>query len=686
MYKNFKWGDYQQDLINDIAQTNLLVCDTETNGLEIHTGQHHAVGYVFGFPNGNTYYIPVAHGIGSFVDSTNSKASQTLLTHQANTDKWYTENQRANATKKNYTDIGWLITSLQTYKGDWVFHNAQFDLDVLYFNLGIIPYGHVVDTMLGATTLNHDWGGTKWVVDGKETYGNRQLKWLAKVFKLDGSGTSEEGINEAFVAFKNALPTKCYRPKNARSMLWAFEPDVVHYYAEMDAKLTLSLYNFLVGKCTLYDLMQGWRLLNEIQKYVLWRAHITGMKVSHERAQVMLSEARLDDLEHTLRALAGEGFNPNSYQQIKTALAERGIEVNDTKSETLERYADDQFVSILLKYREYAKLVGTYIKPFMEYDTLRGSISFETVTLRTSSREPNLQNIPRVKGDVSPKLLLYPTDPNKQFVEIDFSGAEATVAAWLAEKDREDKVLTDTILHHDFHSKTRDDVGIAEIILNGEDEHTYCARHEINDFKKHCRQLAKTINFAILYGGGISPIKTLLGISERQARQILEGWRATYYTMYEFSTACKALALTPRTYKNAKQKIQYVEYPLYGFKRRYDLYSPQEKNKTGGVYSPMSMEAWKSANHLVQGTSGLICLDTALQLTRSEVGGRLDVHNTVHDSILVSVFPEDIPVLIETVEGILETFPVYPPLKVEYEVSPLGGSWGEKKLYDHKQT
>jgi DNA polymerase I-like protein with 3'-5' exonuclease and polymerase domains len=58
-------------------------------------------------------------------------------------------------------------------------------------------------------------------------------------------------------------------------------------------------------------------------------------------------------------------LNPNAPGQLITAFAERGILLEDTKDETLQK-VDDPLAQSLTRYRQLAKLVSTYLSPMRE--------------------------------------------------------------------------------------------------------------------------------------------------------------------------------------------------------------------------------------------------------------------------------------------------------------------------------
>ena len=115
-------------------------------------------------------------------------------------------------------------------------------------------------------------------------------------------------------------------------------------------------------------------------------------------------------VEQEIYVVAGEEFNINSNPKLREILFEK-LQLPvlkktptgpSTDASVLQQLADEghQLPSLLMEYREIAKLESTYIDALPAYvhpRTLRVHTSFSQTTAATgrlSSNEPNLQNIP----------------------------------------------------------------------------------------------------------------------------------------------------------------------------------------------------------------------------------------------------------------------------------------------------
>ena len=193
-------------------------------------------------------------------------------------------------------------------------------------------------------------------------------------------------------------------------------------YAAEDAEITLALANRL--ESTIRTRGQ-WNVYSEIEiplVPVLSRMERAGIRIDRDELAMQRRglEVRLAKLRQEIASAAPWPFNPDSPKQLSQLLFNApdaqppglGLRVikrtttgASTDSEVLEKLAEDpnchsQLPEQILEYRQFAKLVGTYLKALdaaVLPETGRIHCSFHqtgTATGRLSSSEPNLQNIP----------------------------------------------------------------------------------------------------------------------------------------------------------------------------------------------------------------------------------------------------------------------------------------------------
>jgi DNA polymerase-1 len=297
-------------------------------------------------------------------------------------------------------------------------------------------------------------------------------------------------------------------------------------YAGEDADLTLRLGERLRAEVEEAGLGP---LLEELELPLI------GVLVDMERAGILLDgerlrllgqelEGDLGRLEARCHELAGREFNLNSPSQLRVLLFEElGLTPTkkvksgaSTDSSVLEELAPlHPLPAEILAYRSLAKLKSTYV------DVLPGLVSpatgrlhthfnqAVTATGRLSSSEPNLQNIP-VRGPIGQKIrAAFVAPAGHRLLSADYNQVELRILAHLA-----------------------GDPALLEAFRQGEDVHARTAARlfdlPIALVTSELRQRAKAVNFGIVYGQGPYALARQLGISQAEARDIIEGYLGRY--------------------------------------------------------------------------------------------------------------------------------------------------------------
>jgi DNA polymerase I len=190
-----------------------------------------------------------------------------------------------------------------------------------------------------------------------------------------------------------------------------------------------------------------------------------------------LAQQAADDLR---MALGNPAINPGSPGQVLAALRAKGLKLESTAEEALKAADDGHLVPLVLAFREASKRA-------QQAESLVGHIQkdgrihgrFEplgTATGRFSSKEPNLQNIGR--GEMREA---FTAPEGKRLIVADYSQIELRAAAAIA---GETKMIDAYKSGADLHKLTA-----ATVLDKPEDQVT-----------KSDRQLAKAVNFGLIYG------------------------------------------------------------------------------------------------------------------------------------------------------------------------------------------
>src|SRR3989339_19103 len=236
-----------------------------------------------------------------------------------------------------------------------------------------------------------------------------------------------------------------------------------------------------------------------------------GIKVDKNYLEKLSKEyhKELDKFQQKIWKIAGEEFNINSPKQVGELLFDKmGIVLKNHKKtstgakstniEVLEQLKEEYpIVSDILRYREFQKLLSTYIDniPKMLDENNRLHTTFlqaGTTTGRMASQEPNLQNIP-TKTELGQKIRsAFVTEKGFKLVAFDYSQIELRLAALLS-----------------------GDGKLINIFKEGRDVHTAVASEvfgvPFDQVDKEMRRKAKVINFGILYGMGVNSLRKSLG-------------------------------------------------------------------------------------------------------------------------------------------------------------------------------
>lgn len=410
--------------------------------------------------------------------------------------------------------------------------------------------------------------------------------------------------------------------------------------------------------------------LKESVHEVRWKKKIQDIKTGVEKVYEGINFASPDQLGELFYSSEGFGF-PQPYDWKK------GGETKSTAKPILLDMADKTgFIGELLVYRSVEKMLSTYLigirKRLDIHDKIHTSfMQTGTETGRLSSRDPNLQNIPRgskldhpVAIEVVARIKKAFIPPKDHYlVQVDYSQAELRIAASFAQEPRMLKVYQGD---GDLHSVTAASllkVSIEEFILLPD------------NVRKEARTKAKAGNFGIIYGisaeGFVNYAKDNYKVilTVREAQEMID----TFFRQYP------NLLIWHQNYIMQAERQGYVS-TLFG-RRRHTPNILSSDNFLRG-------ESERSAiNSPVQGTAGEFTI-FALSILENRLDPRIGISNTVHDSIVFYI-PKDlmsysIPIIQETCENLpmLQYFGVeLKGVKMKVDVEYSEDNWKDLKPY-----
>ena len=191
----------------------------------------------------------------------------------------------------------------------------------------------------------------------------------------------------------------------------------------------------------------------------------------------------------------------------------------------LEKMPPHPLIDLILAHRESTKLAGTYYSSFLYYGA-NGKIHADmrqggTRTGRVSYREPNMQNVPKFDED-----------------ELDNSQALQVRGCFKPPPDHCLFMPDYDQMEYRMMLDMAGEKELINLILTGLDVHDGTAQ-----MMGTSRKAAKTINFMLLYGGGIQKLATALGIPFEDAKRLRQKYfhtlRMVQQWIYRTSNAAR---------------------------------------------------------------------------------------------------------------------------------------------------
>ena len=473
--------------------------------------------------------------------------------------------------------------------------NVKYDLEVLA-NYGIELKGEMFDTMIAHYLLQPEL--------------RHNMDYMAEVY-----------LNYQTIHIDELIGP---RGKNQKSMRDVPPADVCEYASE-DADITLQLYNTLEPKLRESDLYPLFRDVEMPLVRVLAEMEMNGVLIDTnalKETSVAFTE-RMLELERKIYEEAGEEFNISSPRQVGDILFEKLKIVEKAKKTKTGQYVTSEevlqqlknkapIVSNILAYRGLKKLLGTYVDALPKLINPRtGHIhtSFNqtvTATGRLSSSDPNLQNIP-VRGEDGKDIRrCFIPEPGCLFFSADYSQIELRVMAHLS-----------------------NDANMIEAFREGHDIHTATAakiyKESLDSVTRDQRTKAKRANFGIIYGITMFGLAQNLDIERSEAKQLIDGYFATYPQVHEYMEQSKEMA----------RKNGYAETFLH--RRRY-LPDINSHNATVRNFAERN-----AINAPIQGSAADIIKVAMVRIysrfKRENIRSKMILQ--VHDELNFSVLPEE---------------------------------------------
>jgi DNA polymerase I-like protein with 3'-5' exonuclease and polymerase domains len=518
-------------------------------------------------------------------------------------------------------NINYIISLIKSSDKLVLFHNAKFDMKIIFVNTGIM-LTNVYDSMIVEVLINQG--------IGKQYYSLKEL--VLKYCDV----TLDKEVRQSFVNYKedsfsnelltySALDVNYLEEIRIQQMKLIYESNQQKVY-DLEMRLIAPVVDMEVNGVILDK--EAWiNLINiaetkieiaktEIIKYLL--SHIDFKKYPNalEAAKDLAIPIKTKKLEKALAMIInpeaviewyGENINIGSSLQMKSAFNVLGTHMDSTGEPELKKIRfSNPLADLLLTHREHSKKITTYGENYLgNINPVTGKIHSEfnqvgTQSGRFSSDSPNLQNIPKEEE----YRHCFISGEGKVFLCKDYSQQEYRLAGAVS---KEDKIIEAYKNGLDMHSAT------ASAIYNV----------PITEVTKEQRDKGKTINFSILYGSTKYGLAYKLQVDIDVAETFLQ----------QVEEAYPKLSLFKEIISNEIWKRKYSCTPL-GRKRYFEEKILFSDFKEALTYESKTKR--EGFNHIVQGGGA-----DAVKIAMCSIyydnpfGDMLKLKMQIHDEIVV---------------------------------------------------
>lgn len=609
-YKVLKTKDEILQLRDDLLNMSKVVFDCETTGLDVHSEDFAILGLGFTWKSGQGRYVAI-------------NATEHGMSEKEILDEFSDVLENENIKK-----IG---------------QNIKYDALALH-RKGITLNGLCFDTLVAHYCLYSD--------------------------------TRPQNLDDVCIHFFNIqkIKTKTLIPKktkkNPNPSLSQVDVDKVGFYCCEDTDTTWRLYEYLTLE-----------LANNPSSFTLFKdieLPIYIVSIDMEKAGVYIDTTRLDALSEKINKKVQDLFsiltNKLGYEleisntdKLRMALYEH-LKIQDeididiprtekrgelkTDKNTLKLLESNEYVSIILSIKNYAKLLSTFVDKFPQHiSAITGCIhaSFGTCmtsTGRWTSFGPNLQQIPnrdKEGREVREIFVSRWKDKGGLILAADYSQAELRILTHVS-KDSE---------LFSIYSKPDADI------------HTEVARKvaklpEDYEIPKEKRSAAKTVNFGIIYGMGPKKLSAETGMSFVESKEFINTYLNTFSGVKRFLNNTEIFVRARGYTETVFGRKRYIK-GIPNLQKQLDYLIATGAEWDNPLRKETQLEIWASIrqgqNHVIQGTCADI-LKLAMIKVHKELKRRMLkslIVIQVHDEIVLDIYPGEQDEVVLLVKEAFET-------------------------------
>ena len=332
-----------------------------------------------------------------------------------------------------------------------------------------------------------------------------------------------------------------------------------------------------------------------------------------------------------------EGFGLRALEFSKKAKAPSITEAHLKKVAVTATGDAKEYIELLLKYKGRVKQHKTYVKGvekavaynedgrvYSSYNfgnVVTGRLSCSTYSVGKERKGISFHTLPRPdENDAVNLRSMMTADEDKVFVAADFSQAELRVLAQCCK-----------------------DKNLIEAFNTGQDLHRFTASlvfgKKPEDVTKQERQIAKSVSFLIVYGGGPNKLAEQIGKDVGYCKNIFRAYQDSFPKVFDWINF---------VHKFVKANGYAVS--IFGRRRHLpNVKSPNRKYQYRALRQGM--------NFVIQSSASDLMLHSILRLNKYLAATGLDAQilATVHDSVEVQCSRKDLSKTVELMKYVLQS-------------------------------
>jgi DNA polymerase I-like protein with 3'-5' exonuclease and polymerase domains len=392
-------------------------------------------------------------------------------------------------------------------------------------------------------------------------------------------------------------------------------------------------------------------------------------------------------------------FNLKSNDHLIELLVNTwGFQPLERTEKTNKPKIDDDFIESLkgnpvadkLKdYKKLNKLLSTYVEGILDRQIdgyiFTSMLQFGTTSGRYSSRDPNLQNQPRIKDDDSglSQLVLqyvnairkgFVAGPGRKVVNADYSSLEPVCFAHVSGDEKLRNIFRNG---EDLYSR----IAIETFGLNQysaiKKDPMYLKLH-----KPEIRQTSKVFCLAVPYGAEASRISDELKVTYKEADDIIRRYLNGFPNLSRYMNRCNYEAKTKGFVKTELGRVRHLKearsiYTLYG--DQIIDYKYAKKNGLTDVRRKFKTCLNNAKNFPIQGLAAHIVNRAMIQIAREFKKQNIDgwIALQVHDEITCIINELQADLAAKIIKNCMEnTTKISVPLNADPMIAD---NWGEAK-------